>query len=297
MPRPTQVQFTLRFRARDQAWQWVKDSFGDQDGEIRFQDHEPRPDSFQSCCPSLDPALSITLGSKTSKQNPVTVWEISEYVPGAEDPRSGYSTRMIGIPRDFSHWFALVRHSTAWIAPRQGEKEITLDADAILCSFLRTDGLHLILLAVTASDILTVLNTNEHGELLMVGKNDSLRSGQFVVVAALGTTFEDANAAAMARAEEVVLRSQPSLPTIWNKAAGGHGNGDAEKLQDWYDGLTYCTWNALGQELDQGKIHNALQVLKEHGVTITNVLIDDNWQSLDHAGANQFERGWTERLD
>jgi Raffinose synthase or seed imbibition protein Sip1 len=34
--------------------------------------------------------------------------------------------------------------------------------------------------------------------------------------------------------------------------------------------------------------------LNEHGVAITNLLIDDNWQSLDHAGASQFERGWTD---
>lgn len=294
MLRPTQVYFTVRYRARDQAWLWVHDSFGEQDGEIRFQDPKSGPYSFQSCCSRLDPQLIITPGLKTFEQNAVTVWEISDYVSGAEDPRSGYSTRMIGVPCKFTHWFALVRHSTAWIAPRQGKRKIMLDADAILCSFLRTDGLYLILLAVTAGDIVTVLNTNEHGELLMVGKNDSLESGQSVVIAALGATTEDAIAASMARAEEVVRRSQPSLPIIWNKAAGEHVNGDSKKLQGWYDGLTYCTWNALGQDLDQAKIQNALQLLGEHGVAITNVLIDDNWQSLDHAGKNQFERGWTE---
>jgi Raffinose synthase or seed imbibition protein Sip1 len=144
----------------------------------------------------------------------------------------------------------------------------------------------MILLAVAAADVLTVLKTNVHGELLMVGKNDSLESGRFVVVAALGTTFEDAKEAAMARAEEVVRRSQPSMPEIWNKAGGENGNINVQKLQGWYDGLTYCTWNALGQDLDQGKIHTALQVLSEHGVAVTNLLIDDNWQSLDYAGAS-----------
>lgn len=294
MSRPSQVQFTLKFRARDQAWQWASDSFGEQDGEIRFQAPEFRPGSLHSCCSSLDPALGITLGSKASEQNTVTVWEICQSVPGAEDPRSGYSTRMIGIPRDFTHWFALVRHSTAWIAPRLGKEKIMLDTDAIFCSFLRRDGLHLILLAVTVADLVTVLITNEDGELLMVGKNDSLESGQSIVIAALGTTFQDANAAAMARAENVVRMSQPLPLEIWNSAAGGNVYDDAEKPQGWYDGLTYCTWNALGQDLDEEKIYNALQVLSEHGVKITNVLIDDNWQSLDHAGASQFERGWTD---
>jgi hypothetical protein len=165
---------------------------------------------------------------------------------------------MIGIPCDFTHWFALVGHSTAWIAPRQGKEKIMLEADAILCSFLRTDGLHLILLAVSAGDVLTVLKTNEHGELLMVGKNDSIESGRIVLVAALGTTFENANATAMARAEEVVRRSEPSVPEIWNVAVDGNVNGDAGKMQGWYDSLTYCTWNALGQKLDQYKIYSAI---------------------------------------
>ncbi|KAI4272216.1 MAG: hypothetical protein L6R38_006670 [Xanthoria sp. 2 TBL-2021] len=126
----------------------------------------------------------------------------------------------------------------------------------------------------------------------MVGKNDSLHIGQCVVIAALGTTLENAIAAAVARAEDVVRRSEPSLPTIWNKASGEIMSDAIKDLQGWFNGLTYCTWNALGQDLDQGKIHNTLQVLIEHGITITNLLIDDNWQSLDHADAKQFERGW-----
>lgn len=294
MSRPAQIQFTLRFQARNKTWQWAKDAFGEQDGEICFQDPSFEPHSLQSCCPNLDSALTITQTTRCLKNIAATVWEVSDSVPGAEDPSSGYKTRRIGLVRDFSHWFALVRHSTAWIAPRQGQKEIKLDAEAILCSFLRKDGLHLLFLAVTAGDVLTVLNTNERGELLMVGKNDGLHIGQCVVIAALGTSLEKALASAVARAEDVVRRSEPSLPTIWNKASGEIMNDAAKDSQGWFDGLTYCTWNALGQDLDQGKIHNALQVLVEHGITITNLLIDDNWQSLDHAGATQFERGWTD---
>ncbi|KAI4226981.1 MAG: hypothetical protein LQ349_006794 [Xanthoria aureola] len=293
--RPAQIHFTLRFRARNQTWQWAKDAFGEQDGEIRFQDPSFKPHTLQSCCPTPDLALNIAPTSGGLGNNAAaTVWEISDTVPGAEDPNSGYRTRKIGLPRDFSHWFALVRHSTAWIAPRQGQNEIRLDGDAIVCSFLRKDGLHLLFLAVTTEDVLTVLKTNDCGELLMVGKNDSLHIGQCVVVAALGSTLEDTMAAAVAGAENVVRKSEPSLPTIWNKASEEVVNDSSTDSQGWFNGLTYCTWNALGQDLDQGKIHNALQVLVEHGITITNLLIDDNWQSLDHAGANQFERGWVD---
>lgn len=286
------MKFTLRFRAGNQTWQWAKDAFGEQDGEICFQDPRFEPYSLQSCCASIDPALNITPTSGFLKNIAATVWEISDSVPGAKDPNSGYKTRRIGLPRDFSRWFALVRHSTAWIAPRQGQNEIALDAEAVLCSFLRKDGLHLLFLAVTAGDVLTVLTTDERGELLMVGKNDSLDVGQCVVIAALATTLEDAIAAAVARSEDVVRRSEPSLPTIWNKASSVMMNDAAKDSQGWFNGLTYCTWNALGQDLNQGKILDALQVLVEHGIAITNLLIDDNWQSLDHADANQFERGW-----
>lgn len=284
----------MRFRARNQTWQWAKDAFGEQDGEICFQNPSFEPQSLQSCCPNPDLALNIAPTPEVLGNIAATVWEISDTVPGAEDPNSGYRTRRIGLPRDFSHWFALVRHSTAWIAPRQGRNEIRLDEEAMVCSFLRQDGLHLLFLAVTSADVLTVLKTNDRGELLMVGKNDSLHIGQCVVVAVLGSTLEDAMAAAVSRAENFVRRSEPSLPTIWDKASEKVVNCSIKDSQGWFNGLTYCTWNALGQDLDQGKIHNALQVLVEHGIAITNLLIDDNWQSLDHAGANQFERGWVD---
>ncbi|KAL8735824.1 MAG: hypothetical protein Q9166_000688, partial [cf. Caloplaca sp. 2 TL-2023] len=290
--RPAQIQFTLRFRARNQTWQWAKDAFREQDGEICFQDPSFELHSLQSCCENPDIALNIMHTSGGSENTAATVWEISDTVPGAEDPTSGYTARRIGLPRAFSHWFALVRHSTAWIAPRQGQNEIRLDEEAILCSFLRKDGLHLLFLAVTTEDVLTVLKTNDHGELLMAGKNDSLHIGRCVAMAALGTTLEDAMAAAVARAGNVVRRSEPPLPTIRTEASEEVKNNSIKDSQGWFNGLTYCTWNALGQDLDQGKIYNALQVLLEHGITITNLLIDDNWQSLDHAGANQFEKGW-----
>lgn len=70
----------------------------------------------------------------------------------------------------------------------------------------------------------------------------------------------------------------------------------AEWMENWYDGLTYCTWNALGQDLNEDKIYNALNILKENNIKsmsrstfltkrkliciVTNLIIDDNWQSL-----------------
>ncbi|KAJ5778180.1 hypothetical protein N7520_001426 [Penicillium odoratum] len=63
-------------------------------------------------------------------------------------------------------------------------------------------------------------------------------------------------------------------------------------LTEWFDGLTYCTWNGLGQNLTEEKILGALDALKAHGIHIVNLIIDDNWQSLDNEGESQFKRRW-----
>ena len=52
------------------------------------------------------------------------------------------------------------------------------------------------------------------------------------------------------------------------------------------------TWNALGQDLTEAKLINALESLANEGISITNLIIDDNWQSLDRSGPNQFTHGW-----
>ena len=68
----------------------------------------------------------------------------------------------------------------------------------------------------------------------------------------------------------------------------------AQYMENWYDGLTYCTWNGLGQNLTEEKIYHALDALEKNNIKITNLIIDDNWQSLDNANKSQFERGWTD---
>ncbi|KAM3514007.1 hypothetical protein MY11210_002324 [Beauveria gryllotalpidicola] len=66
--------------------------------------------------------------------------------------------------------------------------------------------------------------------------------------------------------------------------------------ENWYDGLGYCTWNSLGQDLTEDKILEALKHLEESGISISNLIIDDNWQSIDtldqgaaQAGLLEFE--------
>lgn len=83
-------------------------------------------------------------------------------------------------------------------------------------------------------------------------------------------------------------------------------------LEHWYDGLGYCklpamssvrysgnanedftvgTWNSLGQKLTEEKLIHAVDSLYENDIQISSLIIDDNWQSIDSNGTDQFQRG------
>ncbi|KHN96752.1 raffinose synthase Sip1 [Metarhizium album ARSEF 1941] len=54
------------------------------------------------------------------------------------------------------------------------------------------------------------------------------------------------------------------------------------------------TWNSLGQQLSETKILDAVQELARNKIQVTNLIIDDSWQSLDLAGSDRSQLGWTE---
>lgn len=58
--------------------------------------------------------------------------------------------------------------------------------------------------------------------------------------------------------------------------------------------LSTGTWNALGQQLSEKTILAAVEELARNEIRITNLIIDDNWQSLDRSGGDQFEYSWVE---
>lgn len=227
---------------------------------------------------------------------PETVlWSITKQVKGVSDKStSAISNDVLGLPGDFTRWFALVRIWTPWLAPRHGKSRFLVTEDAVMCSFLRKDGLHLVLLAISGiEDILTVLKHDDSGNVVVSSRNDSLDDSHATVIAAVGTTFETANAACMYHARRLADGTQSAKVEAEEAALPS----EAEKalwMENWYDGLTYCTWNGLGQDLTQDKIFKALDTLKENNIKITNLIIDDNWQSLDNHGESQFKRGWTD---
>lgn len=288
------VQFTLKYRlTKSESWKWVNDQTSLADGELLFQPQKP-PSELVDYLKDYSP--EITVHSVASQTPNTQLWSLTASVPAAQGASSGWSNTSLGIPRSFTRWFSLVRIWSPWLAPRHGKDTFNPPQDAILSSFLRWDGLHLVLLAISGvEDVLTVFKPDGHGNVIVRARNERPHVGKARVLIAVGTTFEEANATVMYHARNIVRGDEYMSKEIKAEIKIGIENDvNAQWMENWYDGLTYCTWNALGQDLNEDKIFNALKILKDNKIKITNLIIDDNWQSIEQTGENQFQRGWTD---
>lgn len=290
-------EFTLRFRRRGGSWKWAQDEFGLENGTVIFKPSTaPNPD-IGSYLTDLDTGFDVHL--LESQHESCVCWELSRRVPAAEGSQSGWDHVTIGTPTTtLLQWFALVRHNEHWFSPRQGRGPMKLDRDALLLSLHCTDGRHLALVAVSGFDDITcVFRADEQGRVVMVSRNDREEAdmGAARIFVAVGPTWHDAVDAAMSATKRFVSRqiaqeeqqqARESRPEFTPKE-------EEENLETWYDGLTYCTWNGLGQHLTPAKILESLDVLKKNDIDITNLIIDDNWQSLDYSGVDNFYHRWT----
>lgn len=70
-------------------------------------------------------------------------------------------------------YFALVRHGSPWLGPRHGSSSFSLDKDAVVCSFLNSQGKHLVLLGVSGvANVTTLLRSSGSGSVkLHVSRN------------------------------------------------------------------------------------------------------------------------------
>ena len=194
----------------------------------------------------------------------------------------------------YERWFCLVRQSRAWLCPRQGKPPFSLTEDAVLASFLLTNGHHLVLLAVSSDEILTLIKSDDEGNIIISGRNDGLHEGEMEIFASVATTFEDANAALMAHVKRVCIVEPATNNLVESKGLGKASvEAGTMKMEMWYDSLAYCTWNGLGQDLDEQKLLSALGTLSNNSIKLSTLIIDDNWQSLDDNGSSHFELRWT----
>lgn len=293
------VHFTVRFKKESGEWQWINDHSPHKDGEICFQVLGPIPshlsvflqdlDGGLQVDPLLDGSIHVSKGLETS------LWTLTGSIEAAQPQKSAFRSVKLGLPKMFTRWFVLARISRPWLAPRQGVGQFSLSEDAVLASFIRYNGLHLVLLAISLDDVLTVFKSDERGNIIVFARNDGLKQGKIRIVAGVGKTFEAANAAVFDYARSILGTADEALGEEQRKQiASLIANVDFLNLEEWHDSFTYCTWNGLGLNLDEQKILDALKILEDNGLKVTNLIIDDNWQSLDSYGYSAHDRRWTD---
>jgi hypothetical protein len=248
----------------------------------------------------------VQVNARMSEAPGSLLWDITGKVDSAREGVSGITQLSLGTPSSVIRYFSLVRIWCPWLGPRHGRDRFRLTEDAILCSFLRDDGVNLVMLAISGiNDVLTVFQSGDNGEVMVKARSDNDTESDFHVLVAAAQDFEVAMSAVIYEARKVVKPFAESRTVTEDQAPPSPLGDDivivdkdpqAQWLTEWVDGLTYCTWNGLGQDLTEEKILRGLSALKEHGIHIVNLIIDDNWQSLDNEGESMFKRRW-ERFD
>lgn len=287
------IAFTVKFQlGSESGWKWVRDQSQVGDGTLHYQQRQQDigfPGLFHGSSSELN-IRSVSADTPDTK-----LYYVTATVTPAKGEDSGYSHHNLGLPKDYSRWFSLVRLWSPWLAPRHGKDKFTPDKDAVLAAFLRDDGAHVVCLGISGlDDVVTVFTHDGKGNVVIQGRNDLEQEGTSRVVVAVANSFEVANAAVMYYARRVVAgyeaatgQQQAEVKALMDN------NVKPEWLEEWYDGFTYCTWNGLGQNLTEDKINTALDSLTKEGINISNLIIDDNWQSLTE-GDSQFDKGWVE---
>ncbi|KAI0409393.1 raffinose synthase Sip1 [Xylaria palmicola] len=291
------LRFTLKYRSSPaDPWIWVRDELGVDDGLIvpSMEDRRPLTDDLSNIIQGLNPELKVR---PVNSQTPHTqLWTIEAAVGPASEDASSYADLELGTPwGGFVRYLALVRHSPAWLGPRHGTTEFSLDKDALLCSFLSLEGKHLVLLGTSnVNSVVTLLRSSSHGPVMVHVRNDESLSSAGILLAAVGDDCESAVAAAMYHARSLVQINSSTYNNLTPDLPSPPPRDDfrSEWMQNWYDGLGYCTWNSLGQHLTEDKLLNAVACLKDNNINITNLIIDDNWQDVDYAGPDSNSYGW-----
>ncbi|KAL5465592.1 hypothetical protein PMIN06_000493 [Paraphaeosphaeria minitans] len=288
------VSFTVTFRgAEDEPWKWANEQFSTSDGHIIYQTARPLDIDLTKFIDGLPENLTI---HKEQSDTPETLlWSVTSPVDSASGRASGFSNNKLGKPTSFSRWFALVRLWSPWLAPRQGKAKFNPDKEAVVAAFQREDGSHLVVLATSGiDDVMTTLSHDGDGNVMIDSRNDSNEDGFATLIVAAGHSLEFAMSAAMYHARKLVMRYQAATGESAAEEEALMKDYKPQWLQNWYDGLAYCTWNGIGQKLTETKIFEALDSLKKNNVNISNLIIDDNWQSLNHEGGDQFQNAMTE---
>lgn len=295
-------KFTIKVRNDlKKSWNSSRDILGIPDGIVAIKPKPYKDDPISDLdqyIHGLNPIFQIKKCPGNLPND--LLWHIEAPIEAAEKEFSRIRDIEFGAPwgeDKVSRWMAIVRNNTPWLAPRQGTNRFELDSEAVICSFLNNLGKHLILLAISGIGYVTTLFTSsDKGKVVLRVRNDGAKSSIFRVIVGIGDDFESTITSVMNYATDMITDlegkikgQETSLDIIPKKE-------ELKKCfhEDWYDGLTFCTWNALGQRLTAEKIVSTVTSLALNKINVTNFIIDDNWQSLDYKGNNQYQHGWIE---
>ncbi|KAK4178818.1 family 36 putative glycoside hydrolase [Triangularia setosa] len=288
--------FTVRFRAnKDAPWLWIRDTDGSEDGEVVLPARHTQSSSLSSYLAGIGNEVLV---DPQAANAPAThpVWELKTRIPAAHGQFSGFALCSLGKPVECIRWFAIVRHAAAWFGPRHGREVFSLKEEGVMLSFLRRDGLHVVMIAVSGiENVTTTFVSSEDGQVFISSRNDEPECVDARVFVAVANNCEEAIAAAMCPVRDFVQSHRSSIADRHIPKTASQNSDEATRVEDWYDGFAYCTWNGLGQYLSPSKIFEALTSLDERGVRLTTLIIDDNWQSVQLApGKSDFHRQWSD---
>ena len=226
----------------------------------------PHSENLGTYIKDLNPDINIKASESGDPRQ--WIWSITAPVRAANGRDSGYTDTTLGIPLDISCWFSIARQSTPWLMPRHGKSKYSSDKDGILTSFLRSDGLHVVMLAISGlDDILTVLRADPEGRVIISSRSDGTTEGIARVLVSVGQNFDSTLTIVMNKAREITLQGQiVEVPASAAAEVQNGGEIEPKWFEYWYDGLGYCTWNSLGRELSEERIFGALEDLDKNNI-------------------------------
>lgn len=281
------LKFTVKYRVSDAAaWQWLygNSSSGVQEGEILLQ--EP-------------PAQNPQIGSLLKLDEGWKAEAFATNIKGATlfslqtsplDPTKELERKTLGSVHGFVRYVAFSRIEPPWIGPRHGGDFLYLSEPTMLCSLLRKDGSVVTIAAPSPDDIYAVLETDEQGGLVVAAKADRSTGSPLRVLLSVGGDIETSIEAIMVQLRVEAGGSRLVHDMI--KDDDKSTDSSAPHLEGLLDGLGFCTWNALGNELDRNKILGALRALRENNVKVSTLIIDDGWQDTGPTELDYSNPAW-----
>jgi hypothetical protein len=260
----------------DAAWIWARDAEGHRDGVLLWPARREAErvlsagdgagadgnawGELAAVFEGPDAALEV---ARVSCPAPHT-WLLSVRMPAppAVDDRSGTAELRLGTPRRLAAWAAVCRPWSVWMSPVHDGADVgdMRGRCAALWTGVRDDGVVIAVLGAAGlgkgEEKFVAVEVGGDGlALVLCGRSDSEEAVGGRCLVSVGTDFGEAVAA-------VVL----GLRDLLEGYEAPHGTASAPWDQHWVDGLAYCTWNSLGQNLTEQKIVDAMESLDKAGI-------------------------------